>query len=95
MTLKDRNKPIGGLRGIFLDCAGRPANLNVGLVLRAQAEVQAGIVGGNIAGLAKDSLGLDLAAVVGQDKSADRAAVAFGSLETHFQPTILLRGVVA
>src|ERR1019366_2277883 len=94
-ALSDGDKLTGGKRGILLDEAEGPMNLDVGGCRGAEAEVQAGIVGGEITGLTQHLLRLHLAAVARQDARPDGAAVALYSLETDLDPTVAGRSVVA
>ena len=70
-------------------------NLNTGAGGGAEAEVEAGIVCGEITGLAHDLLGLNVIAVADKDSGADGATIAFGSFQAHFEPVVARRSVIA
>ncbi len=81
--------------GQFLDLSQRPANLDIGGVGGAEAEVQPAVVDREIGGLAQHFLRLHRIAVAHRDPRADGAAVGFDARQLDLEPVVAAGHVVA
>ena len=75
--------------------AGRPVDLERSSLLQAQTEVQARIVGREIARLAKDGLCLLPGSITSDDAGSNCAPVAPGPFQTHLEPVVCRGRIVA
>jgi hypothetical protein len=80
---------------VYLHCTKRPANFDVDNPSSAETEMEARVVGGDMARLAHDFLDLHLVSVPDDDSGADRAAIAPRSPRANFDPAIGGRSIVA